>query len=224
MSVLDRERQEHESFGMAGFYRTTSSNAHALFGSSIKHRDTIVLRIKKGYVERDLNRDWYYGDKELIEIELSKSQFADLVSTMNTGDGVPVTIRYIDGQKMEDCPFVDKASLHMEEFRKSNESAINKLKAVTTYIKNLFNSKQRLTKEEKNNCVEALEYVYRELKPNSEYQIKCFQEQMENTVTEAKGEIEAFFENKMLSVAQMNFVENKEELEKIGESHNPVEM
>lgn len=112
----------------------------------------------------------------------------------------------------------------MKEFRKSNESAINKLKAVTSYIKNLFNSKQRLTKEEKNNCVEALEYVYRELKPNSEYQVKCFQEQMENTVTEAKGEIEAFFENKMLSVAQMNFVENKEELEKIGESHNPVEI
>lgn len=58
--IDDFTEKNHESYGMAGFYRLTSSHGHPLFGSSIKHRDTICLRIGTANVKRGLSTDWYH--------------------------------------------------------------------------------------------------------------------------------------------------------------------
>ena len=76
---------------MLSFHRTRSSHASALFGSSIKHKDTIRLEISHGELERGLNHDWYHANKCIVECEMSQSQFAEAITSMNMGDGVPVT-------------------------------------------------------------------------------------------------------------------------------------
>ena len=49
-----------------------------------------------------------------------------------------------------------------------------------------------------------------DISSNRKFQLKQFQEQMAHTTTEAKGEIEAFFNNKMFQIAQQSMVENPE--------------
>ena len=41
------------------------------------------------------------------------------ITSMNQGSGVPVTIRYIQGERIEDCPFVDKRQQFEKEFEEN---------------------------------------------------------------------------------------------------------
>lgn len=50
---------------------------------------------------------------------------------------------------------------------------------------------------------------------------KQFDEQMDKTVSEAKGEIEAFCQNKINTIAQSALVENKDQLLQL---ENPIDM
>ena len=65
--MLDREYEKHESFGMLQISRANRPETY-LFGSSIAHSNTIVMRIHKGYLSRGLNKDWFGHNEELIEI------------------------------------------------------------------------------------------------------------------------------------------------------------
>lgn len=117
---MDNEKKVHESYGLAGFTRSTIGGSGVnLFGSSIKHSNTICFRVYHAEVERNLNQDWYYasGRLPIVEIEMSQSQFAEMITSMNIGDGFPVTIRSIDGKQMEKCPHESKRQQHANEFK-----------------------------------------------------------------------------------------------------------
>ena len=91
------EAEKHESYGMLGFSRVTITPPAGLFGSSIKHGNLIVLRIHQAERRRDYQRDWISAGERLIEVQMSASQFADAITSMNIGDGVPITINYVKG-------------------------------------------------------------------------------------------------------------------------------
>lgn len=123
-------KESHESFGMLGFYRSSVTSAN-LFGSSIKHQHTIRMTLKKAEKGRSLNRDWYSGRGEIVEVEMSQNQFAEMITSMNVGDGVPVTIRRLNGKTMEPCPEENRR----QEFEKEFELKIKKLNNI---MKSLF--------------------------------------------------------------------------------------
>ena len=87
------ERVKHPSFANLYIGRSQSSGKVALFGSSIKHHDIINLRISPAFMDRDLNYDRYYAENlPYIEIAMSQSQFAQAITSLNMGAGVPVTL------------------------------------------------------------------------------------------------------------------------------------
>ena len=219
-----KEREKHESYGMAGFYRQSSSAGHPLFGSSIKHRDTICLRIGTAYMQRGLNTDWYYKDKEIIEVEMSQSQFADLITSLNQGEGIPVTITRLNGKTMEKCPFENKGEMHLNEYKDHLKSVNTKALHLMHTVKEIFDTKKTFTKKDKEEVMSLLTQLYNEVQPNEEYMVTAYQEQMNKTCTEAKAEIEAFFNNKINTIAQNALIENADEIKKISEKQNPVEF
>jgi len=124
----DRTTIEHESFAMLGITRSSCSFSQNLFGSSIQHNHTIRLKIAPAKIDQMLNRDWFHANtKPYIEVEMSYSQFAEAITSMNVGDGVPVTLRRLDGRMIEDCPQFDKR----QEFEKEFEKEMLKIGKVT---------------------------------------------------------------------------------------------
>ena len=57
---------------------------------------------------------------------------------------------------------------------------------------------------------------------NQEYQVNQFDRQMQKTVTEAKGEVEAFFTNKVIQIGQQTVAKNPERL--LDGIINPVQI
>jgi hypothetical protein len=207
-------------------FNRISGGSTALFGSSIQHKDTIRMYLREGEVSRELNRDFYFGSNEILEIEMSYSQFAEVITSMNQGTGVPVTIKYIQGKgKIEDCPFVgkfvDKKKQFEDEFSDNLNETNEKVNDLLESLSKLFEEKKSFTKKDKEEILNKIRMLSMEMNGNREFIYEQFNEQMDKTIVEAKGEIEAFCQNKINSIANAALVEHKDDLLKL---ENPVDI
>ena len=192
---------EHPSFGMLQFNHAYGSSAHALFGSSIKHSNVITLKITQGKMSRGLSENWYFGGKSYIEAEMSYSQFAEAISSFGMGSGVPITLRYINGERIEDCPFFSTIEKFQEEFKERQDSTADVLKDGIKAARKLLSEKKSFGKKDIEELLGILEHAGREQGGNATFIYDQFNRQLEKTVTEAKGEVEAFIQNKLHAVA-----------------------
>lgn len=219
---MEKEVFTHPAFGMIGFSRVSGGD-NVLFGSSIKHNDRIIMRLKHGDQERHLSKDWYFGNKIIAEVEMSYSQFAECISAMNVESGVPCTIRYTE---KDGCiPAIAENNSKIEQFRQEFSDKI--LKAMEQVhdqineIRKSLDEKKSFGVKDRKEMISALQQIEYNIGCNLDFCVKQFDLQMEKTSMEAKGEIEAFCQNKINSIAQTALVENRE---KILELDNPVEL
>ena len=219
---MERETFTHPAFGMIGFSRVTGGE-NTLFGSSIKHNDKIVMKLKHGEQDRHLHGDWYSGRGLITEIEMSYSQFAECISTLNVGDGVPCTIRFTE--KDGRLPYIKENVSKREQFR--NEFSSKILKAMKQVqeeidaIQKSLDDKKTLGVKDRKEMVSKLRQVKYNIGSNLDFCVEQFDEQMDKTTLEAKGEIEAFCQNKINSIAQAALVENGNKFVAL---ENPVEL
>lgn len=196
------EKIKHPSFANLYIGRSQCSGQKALFGSSIKHHDTIVLKIFPAFIDRDLNMDRYFPEtRPYIEIEMSQSQFAQAITSLNMGAGVPVTLRRLHDQYIEPCPFVDKREQFNNEFREDMNALSRKLTEATKHVEKLIEEKRTFNKADKDQILSALKSVTSQLASHYPYMYSMFNEQMDKTVTEAKAEIESHLQARMEDMA-----------------------
>jgi hypothetical protein len=193
---LDEPEDEHESFGVAGFYRRTGGN-YNLFGSSIKHGQTIALTIKRATRRRHLSNDWIHGKGQLIEVVFSPNQFAQLLTSMNVGDGVPCTIQYVGGKRMADCPSTEQRAMFEQEFKENVEKLTEKAEIHLKEITEVLTAKAPINKAERSAIIGKLNTLVHILTDSIPFVQSQFNEAMDKTVTEARAEVEAFVDNKI---------------------------
>lgn len=206
----DKKRETHESYGMLGFSRFTGGN-NVFFGSSITHNGGISLTIKKCVIERSLSNDWYFGQDVICEIEMSPSQFTEAITNMNCGDGVPCTIKYVTGKKMENPPFTNKRLQFEEEFKHSFDTLLKNLQTTTKAAENFLSNKKPLTISEKQNLISTLKSCTSFMKYHLPFINKKFNEQMDKTVKEAKAEVDNLITH---SIAKLG-IEKLQELKQL---------
>lgn len=222
---MTEKYEKHPSYGMLLFSHTHGGERE-LFGSSIKHNDTIRMYLKHGEVKRDMNSDWYTGRDMIVELEMSETQFAEAITNMNFNDGVPVTIRYTEKDGIIDpCPFISKHEQFEQELNKNLDKANEITNSIIDETTELFKKKGTITKSEKNRILSLLYDLSRNINGNRDFIYSMFNEQMEKTIHEAKGEIEAFIQNKMHSIAaKVIYEHNADVLDKTSQIKNPIEI
>lgn len=202
--MLENMPEKHESYGALEISRSQRPST-ALFGSSIMHENTIRLRISSAELERHHNRDRVFPSSlrknTFIEVEMSYAQFAEAITSLNNGMGVPVTVRYANGRTMEPCPFTSKDEQFRAEFNADLREIAAAVDGALARAKTLFDSKKPLTKAEKDELLAILGNLSMEVNSNIPFVRDSFVEQMDKTVAEAKGNIEGFLQNRMAAIA-----------------------
>lgn len=180
--------------GLVGLSRVNGSKK--LYMSNLNNSNWISLRVYEG---RDTTE---YGEKKvfaksgrpLVDLELSASQFAELLTTMNVGHGVPCTLRYINGEEIdqagleEDEKPVDIGKKHFEKNAKEFTEKINK--KTSDYLEELEGLK--MSKKDKARVQHILQDVKTEINSNMPFYVSMFEEAAKKVVTESKTEIDAF--------------------------------
>jgi len=198
----DHEIETHESYGMVGIHRQTGGHP-SLFGSSIKHNAQIAITVKRAEKNRHLNTDWYHGRGTLIEIVMSPTQFAEMITSLNVGDGIPCTLRHVsDGplKEMERPPEVKQRQIFEDEFKKDMKSITQTIYGDVDEAQGLMLKKGTITVKERQKVSNIIGRIVGHVRDHLPFIQSQFNEAMDKTVLEAKGEVEAFVTNKVTSL------------------------
>lgn len=215
-------KTSHPSYGTLLFNRAYGGGETALFGSSIKHRDTITMELYHADITRGLNNDWIHGNKLITRIEMSYSQFAEAITSFGCGTGVPCTIRYTEkDDRIPECDFVSKREQFTDEFKEKREKVTKESQQLLQNVADLFTQKKSLTKSDKEAVMSKLSKLSMDIGCNLDFIADQFNEQMDKTVMEAKGEIESFCQNKINASASAALVGHRDEILKL---ENPVDI
>ena len=211
----------HPSYGTLLFNRAYGGKT-PLFGSSIEHSNVITMELRHANITRGLNRDYIYGNKPIAIVEMSYSQFAEAITAFGQGTGIPVTIRYTEKDgRISSCDFISKREQFTDEFKGKTKEAMNESQQLIQDVTDLFSQKKALTKADKEAVISKLRKLSMDLGCNLDFIADQFNEQMDKTVMEAKGEIESFCQNKINSIASGSLVEHREDILKL---ENPVNI
>lgn len=151
------------------------------------------MGVYRAEINRDLNRDSIFQKNQLIEIEMSESQFAQAITMFNRGEGTPVTIKRIGGEgQMDPCPYVNKVEQFTKEFKQNMDEYKHTLDHELEQAKSILNSGKAPSKGEREIILKAMDRLICNLTNTVPFVAKQFEAQMDQTVLEAKTEIESF--------------------------------
>lgn len=203
--MVNNNLKTHPSYGMIRIAQAQGSES-ALFGSSIKHSRTISITISQGALMRDLNADHFLENGQILRIELSPTQFADAITSI--GSAVPCTLKWRESVGQIEYPeYENKKETFRKEFDKIVDDSYTKCETLIKQVQELF-QKKSLNKSDKTLIINDLTQLSMLIHSHSKFIAKQFDKQMEKSVSESKGEIEAFF-NSMLHNITMQSIGEK---------------
>lgn len=194
---MERETNKHESFGNISFSRIQCNPPQKFYGSQLDQSHYIQMTLSESKVDKDLSKEWFHATgKILAKVRMSSGQFAELITSLNQGTGVPCTVEVIVPVQESRKEFVHKKfKARMVDFAKKIHEKQNK---ATEIVK-----KKTLSKDDVTELTHHIEWLSTEIASNIPFFAECFQETMDAVVFEAKTEVENAIQHK-ISVLGLN--------------------
>lgn len=202
VSVGDREEivERHESFGLISFSRLSHSGHNRMFGSHLDdHPTTYQLTVRRAQrVHSDLAYDRFRSDHdaeriELITLELTATQFVDLLTSLNMGEGIPCTLRQVMGTTMEDVPVEHQTEriLIRNQFGKAMRDIVGSTRPFTDKIKSIL-GKATIGKGDRKEILTLLDRVLKIFGDSAPFALSQFNESADRMEKAGKAEVEAY--------------------------------
>lgn len=210
---METEIIKHPAYGLIRFSRV---NGHKIFyGSELEQDNYIELEVKGSVLERTLDNERFGEDykNNIVRLRMTAGQFSELITSMNISSGVPCTLEYVKGEKVKDLNKIEsrKEFIHSKFKERMKEfSDTIKLRQLETIE---IVKKKTLSKTDIDKLTHNLEYLTTEISSNIPFFLKCFQEDMDKVVFEAKLEVENAILHKIQSVGFNVLQEQHKQLE-----------
>lgn len=180
--------ESHPAFAVASVH-TSSGTPRALFQSDLMHNNTVVVSIQTATRRRDLQRDWVHPRRELIEIEMSESQWGALVSSMGKGSGVPVTLRRSENERtVPALPYQPRTAENRREVRETVERLLADATAAMAALDAAEDSKAGV--KERRELRNRLRSTLENAGGNARFAIDSLAEAADSLVNQARADIE----------------------------------
>jgi hypothetical protein len=193
----DRTVEEHEAYGLIHFARVTG-NVGPLYGTPIRAHGGVCMTLKESHKEFDhVGGERHVGGKVIAECMMSAVQFAEAITTMNMGEGVPVTLQYVrpSGYGLDECERPPEQESEAKQIRESFNEQVAEKRAAMKSMKRHISKILQQGKVSKAR-IESIEYeinqFFRLFDDTAPFMMGTFEESVEKTVANAKTEISAF--------------------------------
>jgi ElaB/YqjD/DUF883 family membrane-anchored ribosome-binding protein len=197
--MFEEKEITHPSFAQLSFNRVSCHGGEALYGSELQQNTVIEMNLYTSRTRRGLGRDWYYADKKIVSVTMSQNQFSELITSMNMGDGIPVTLNFTREDGVIESPeFESMLEEHEREVTEHTETISEDAVELLSIMQELLKGSGTVKKNDREVMLKKAEKVVREIKANLPHVEQCFKENMDKVVTEAKGTIEAFYQHRVI--------------------------
>jgi len=185
--------ESHPAYGQVGFSRITCTPGTRLYGSSLpRHGSYVRLRISRSERSTHLHHDSFFERERLIEVDLSSVQFAELLTGMNYGSGVPCTIRYIGGERIPDVP-EDEETL-IERVNEDWGKELAEFRDMATALKQRADevlSKGAVSAKDRKELQHDIMLLEQHVRANFPFVMESFGKEATRIVAAAKAEVDA---------------------------------
>lgn len=197
------------SWGLLQFNRCSASYpGRRLFKSDVNNTNFISLTLKTASVHRNLGSDFCMDEETLAEVLLSPVQFAELLTNMNVGCGVPCTIRYYNKQKIEFKEETPKLEILVQEADQRVDGAIEGVVSAYEKIKGLMENK-KIPKERAMEILrDLLPMISTHREHGSTFYKKQAREELAAMVNEAKSQIGEYVDHKIYQAGLEKLLSN----------------
>lgn len=195
---MEKERRmKHPCFGLARFSRIHGYSGF-MFGSDVQSDNFIELTIQHAErVQGDYRVHYYDYGKPIVRLKMTQTQFAELLTNMNIGNGVPVTLEAVNGEKIEQFD-LNEAKNHLDElkedFKERSKKTVNSLIATSNELKRIIN-KKNLSKKDQEDAMNLLDRYITEIRSNMPFFIKLYKEETADIVQRAKSELDGMIQS-----------------------------
>lgn len=182
------EQETHPSYGIIRVTNTQGGHRN-LFGSPIEHQQMIALEICQASKIRSLAEDKHYARGTIIRINMSKSQFTDMICSGGDGAGTPCTIIRLQGESVEPCPEITERQDLANDFTSTMEELTDHLDKLNT-ISEDFLTKKSITKADREAVANSINQMTQHIRSNIPFMRDQYGEAIERTMQVAKRELE----------------------------------
>jgi len=197
---------KHESFGLISFSRVNTTPSVILFGSSIPNRQFIKMDIHHASLRRKLNQDKHFTEGLICTVNMSYTQFAEAITSLNQGGGVPCTIDFANGKRIDSFPYRNQRLKIDEEFKALTEEIVDENNEFIEKINEILNKKS-IGKGDRAEIKKQIGFLMRQITGHMPFIKKQFTEQMDKTVLEAKHEFDGHVDSKLKMLGLGGFKE-----------------
>lgn len=198
----DGKVYEHESYGAITV--TRASGQGYLFGSDAEHHHFVHVEVRHAEMHRTLSHDWVSSSSRMpvVEFWMTEAQWARFVSSFGDGTGTPCTLRTIDGRQIEKTP---EPTHFTSEFRDEIKKTVGKAATTLTELLKVLKESnlpgnKTLNKKEQGVLISGLEQAVMAINSNLPYVEECFNETMENKMSEALIEFEGITSQRLRDI------------------------
>lgn len=195
---MEKDRHlKHPCFGLARFSRICGYSGF-MFGSDVQSENFIELTINHAErIKGDYSVHYYDYGKPIVRLKMTQTQFAELLTNMNIGNGVPVTLEEINGERLEQFD-LDDAKNHLDElkedFKERSKETLNSLIESRNELKKIID-KKNLSKKDQEKALWLLDKYIQEIRSNMPFFIKLYKEETADIVQRAKTELDGMIQS-----------------------------
>ena len=189
----DDIREENPAWGLVSFSRVQGGNP-VFFGSDVPSDHYITLQVGRASRRHSLGQDWIMEANgiPIVEVAMTSHQFAELLTSMNVGSGVPCTIRYADGKSVKRLERIETEGDRIKAEFKKNAAKHNEVIRKNKEGIDVLLAKDKLSKADRNAISGLLSHIIMEMDSNRPFYLDQFEDSTAKMVVQAKAEVDAF--------------------------------
>lgn len=190
---------KHGSFGAVTLTKV-HGNSGFMLGSEIESPTYIELKISRSELIRNnsgiVPMERVFPEENIVTVKMTNAQFAELITTINNGSGVPCTIDTINNTKVAQISPGEMESTLSYSKSRYMEYVDNIRKCILTNnakLKKIL-SKPNISEKDKKEMLELNRMIVQNFNSNMPFVLKCFRKNVEKIEIKTKEEIESFID------------------------------
>lgn len=186
---------QHPSYGTLRFSRFSGKSDFFCVEPTLD--GGITIEIHQAKVDRHLNRDWVHQEEMIIRARMSSYQFAEAITNLNRGEGVPITLEYVHGMNVDPYQAMPHERKKFDgEIKSTVQSVSDKVDALKQEL-NALQQKGKAGKKELDTLAVKLASVERVFSDSMPFIESSFQEILDKQTHKAKVEFSAWLDNQV---------------------------
>lgn len=219
---MKTKHRDDKNIGTISISRTSGGSSNRFVGSTVPSDTAIRIQIRQAEKYSDeFNKERFNSRANIVEVEMTPNQWAELITTLNYGMGTPCTITRVGNEEIPQTYETESVfEYYNDKLQDKFLDARSELKENFKDAKDILDNKKSITKSDRATILHAYSRVERFFGDSAPFMQKLFKEDIQKHTVDAaiafKHDMDSII--KSLSKEQLKNIENMENVtsEKLG--------